>query len=171
VSAPRARAALIAAVVPAILVLAACSATGKRLDTDQIERTVKAQFSEQTGVPVSAVSCPDHVDVKQGATFTCTATFSNGEQEPVRVTQTDGDGHVFARLTHLVVDKLQNAIEAKFARKTGPVSVECPREIPQRKGNTFLCTVTDSGGHVGKVKVTQLDDRGRVRYRLLRGGR
>ena len=42
-------------------------------------------------------------------------------------------------------------------------SVQCPRKVDAKQGDTFTCTATDRAGTTEKVTVRQLDDRGNVR--------
>ena len=50
---------------------------------------------------------------------------------------------------------------------TDVVEVDCPDEIELRKGEVFQCQVRGSRqGEFAIATVTQVDDRGRVRYRV-----
>jgi hypothetical protein len=80
--------------VLAVPVLAAGCSVGKKLKTDQIETQISQQYKSQTGQAVSKVSCPDDVDVKTGATFTCDLTLVNGKKGTITITQLDDKGHV-----------------------------------------------------------------------------
>jgi hypothetical protein len=42
-------------------------------------------------------------------------------------------------------------------------SVQCPRKVDAKQGETFTCTATDRAGTTEKVTVRQLDARGNVR--------
>jgi hypothetical protein len=42
-------------------------------------------------------------------------------------------------------------------------SVQCPRKVSAKQGDTFICTATDRAGTSEKVTVRQLDDKGNVR--------
>jgi serine/threonine protein kinase len=57
-------------------------------------------------------------------------------------------------------------VEAQIRDRLEPVnsvqSVRCPA-APQRRGHTFECIAVLAGGQVMKVRVEQIDDRGRVR--------
>lgn len=154
--------------VASVALGAGCSATVKQVDTSKIEQAIGSQFSKQGGTPITNVSCPDTVDAKKGDVFTCTATFQDGDQEPVKVTQTDDHGHVLAKLVNLPVTSIQNQIKRAFGRQGLNVSAECPVKIAERKGNDFTCTITSTAGDTAKVAVTQLDDSGRVRFKLVR---
>lgn len=50
---------------------------------------------------------------------------------------------------------------------TKVVSVSCPDDVELKKGGTFACRVRGSRpGEVATATVTQVDDQGRVRYRI-----
>lgn len=50
---------------------------------------------------------------------------------------------------------------------TKVVSVKCPRDVELKKGDTFSCRVRGSKrGEAAVATVTQVDDQGRVRYRI-----
>jgi hypothetical protein len=76
---------------------AGCS---KTLDSTGVESQVKAAIEDRLGQTGMTVDCPDDVEVKAGATFTCTATGPSGTTATVEVTQTDDKGN----LTWKIVD-------------------------------------------------------------------
>lgn len=76
------------AIVAASGVVVACGA--QTLDGASVEEQVLAEL-QAAGSPVTAVSCPERVDVQAGGTFTCTGTTDEGEWT-IEVTQTDDAG-------------------------------------------------------------------------------
>ena len=44
------------------------------------------------------------------------------------------------------------------------VKVDCPDEVEIKRGDTFACKATIAGKKARTVRVTQLDDKGRVRW-------
>jgi hypothetical protein len=82
-----------------VLLLALSVATGactpRMLDSDQLERRLARELSDQLDVPGVEVSCPDDVEVRQGSTLDCIAR-APGETTGLRivVTQVDDDGNV-----------------------------------------------------------------------------
>jgi hypothetical protein len=56
-------------------------------------------------------------------------------------------------------------LEAKLKREIGAraESVSCPEDVEVKKGKTFSCTVTESSGGELRVRVTILDEEGRLR--------
>ena len=88
----RARAATwVMALAVMLLLLAACS---KTLEMDDVESEIQDGITEQTGIPVSDVDCPDEVEAEEGGTFECTATGEDGSEATVEVTQTSDDGDI-----------------------------------------------------------------------------
>lgn len=75
--------------------IVAGSCAAKTLNADQLERRLGRQLSERLGVSGIEATCPDDVEVSEGATFACTAR-AQGEDVGLRivVTQLDDDGNV-----------------------------------------------------------------------------
>ena len=67
----------------------------RTLNTDQLERRLGRQLSERLGVSGIVTRCPGSIEVRERATFECTAR-APGEDLGIRivVTQLDDDGHV-----------------------------------------------------------------------------
>jgi hypothetical protein len=82
----------------AVLVLLAIlvgSCAPRTLNTDQLERRLGRALSDRLGVAGIVTRCPDGIEVRERATFDCTAR-APGEDDGIRiiVTQLDDDGHV-----------------------------------------------------------------------------
>jgi uncharacterized protein DUF4333 len=81
-----------------VLLLVLSVATGacapRMLDSDQLERRLSRELSDQLDVPGIEVECPD-AEARQGATLDCIAR-APGETAGLRivVTQVDDDGNV-----------------------------------------------------------------------------
>jgi hypothetical protein len=60
--------------------------------------------------------------------------------------------------------KAERTTRTLIARQTGASvrSVSCPRNVAERRGGTFTCTVTGADGTAATALVTQKDDRGNV---------
>ena len=50
-------------------------------------------------------------------------------------------------------------------------SVACPDDVQPKKGDTFRCTATTERGERVLLNVTQEDDEGAVKWRVVRGPR
>ena len=73
------------------IVATACSKTLKMGDLEsQLGDQLNAKL-KTTGI---TVHCPDSVKAEAGGTFECTGTLTTGDTLTLKVTQTDGSGHV-----------------------------------------------------------------------------
>lgn len=88
----RHRAAVAAVLACVGLVAAACSST---LNVSTLERELASQIAVQQQVPASEVrvTCPESIEVAEGARTRCTATVAGNEVD-VEVTQLDAEGTV-----------------------------------------------------------------------------
>lgn len=154
-----------------LLVLLLCSsvvagcATSK-LDTAGAEAQITAKLrSLYPALKVGNTSCPGHVRLGSGQTFTCTVPVS-GKTVHVAVQQDDAHGKVSFRTREYL---LQPALAANYVRKATvselanraqvdpaelpPVDVSCGSEplvlVPQP--GTFRCTVTTASGTYTEV--------------------
>lgn len=90
------RRAILLAGALAALALPGCSAsvsTQSTVNTANAERVIGQSLTKKFGDTVR-VSCPEDVEAKAGATFTCTAKAPSGETADVRVTQKDDKGNI-----------------------------------------------------------------------------
>ena len=84
------------AMMAAAFVLAG-TACSKKLDptssADSIKTEVNKELTAQgSTVTISSVSCPSDIEAKNGVSFTCTLTLSNGKTLQVKGTQVDDTG-------------------------------------------------------------------------------
>ena len=71
----------------------------------------------------------------------------------------------------LDVGKVEDEVAPEIERQTGTrdVAIDCPDEdIELEEGAAFECDVSAEGGIEAKVKVTQEDDEGNVRWQVVR---
>lgn len=78
-----------------ILSMAAGGCAARTLQSGQLERRLGRQLSDKLGVSGIVAECPDDIEVRRGATFTCTARAPD-ETVGLRidVTQIDDEGNV-----------------------------------------------------------------------------
>jgi hypothetical protein len=68
----------------------------------------------------------------------------------------------------LNTDELEGQIATELEAQTGlaPTSVDCPADVPAKKGSTFRCTVTADDGSSAGITVTQTDDDGSIDWEV-----
>ena len=73
------------------LSIAACGETV--IDAAKTEDAIEHNLEKASGLKVTSVDCPSDVEVKTGATFTCTVTFANGgeAEETFRIRDEDAN--------------------------------------------------------------------------------
>ena len=59
---------------------------------------------------------------------------------------------------------LRTALEQQL--NTTGVTVNCPTDVTVKQGATFICTATDATGAKSTIKVTQVDDKGNVKWEV-----
>lgn len=80
------------------------------------------------------------------------------------VTACSGSGSVTSTGPTLAIDEA--ALAKAVGKKVGTdVTVTCPDDVPLRKGEVTLCTVTD-GIYVNELILTQEDDVGNVAWKV-----
>ncbi len=155
--------------VTAVLVapsLTGCGKSAPRLDTVTVEHAVAASILAQHHL-YATVRCPPNVPRKTGVVFTCTASLNVGTY-PVSVTETNNKGYVKYQnqepLGTLNVTKVEQAIEQSISsQRRLDSTVRCPPEVIQKEGTVFTCTATING-RAYPFEVTEVDDKGHVRY-------
>ena len=60
--------------------------------------------------------------------------------------------------------KLKGALEQQL--NTTGVAVTCPTDVTVKQGGTFVCNATDSTGAKETITVTQVDDKGNVKWEV-----
>lgn len=77
----------------AVLALALAGCGEAIVDTTKTEEQLQASLSKSLGTKVTSVDCPSDVEVKAGATFTCTVEVKGGETQTatLRIRNEDAD--------------------------------------------------------------------------------
>ncbi|MGH8933105.1 MAG: DUF4333 domain-containing protein [Egibacteraceae bacterium] len=69
--------------------------------------------------------------------------------------------------SQLNTDTLQQRLTVRIHQQTGVVvRVNCPEDVPLRRGGIFECTATAGDGSTSRVAVVQDDDEGSVSWEL-----
>jgi len=137
---------------------------GDAIDVGKAESSIKNITSDQAGVRVKDVKCPDSVKLKSGAIFRCVVTGEDGTKGNALVRQTDDKGNVSISAPFLHMREAEQAIATQIKAKTGSsVKVTCPEVVVPHKGDLLTCTGTD-GKTTRKIGVRLTDDAGHFRY-------
>jgi Domain of unknown function (DUF4333) len=65
----------------------------------------------------------------------------------------------------LDIEDAEKTIGSRLGEQSGAkVLVDCPNEVEIKRGDTFDCRATAEGKKPATIRVTQLDDEGRVRW-------
>lgn len=153
------------AAASAVLVLAGCAT---KIDTSKAERFIDKTVRTQVGAKVASVECPDGKTAKQGDSFTCVVTGSDGTKGKAFVTERDDKGNVHVSAPFIHTREIETSIADGLRRKLhDDITVGCPEIIVARKAGRFSCRATDSHGKRAHVQVVQSDALGHVNYRLV----
>jgi hypothetical protein len=99
-AARKSRAALVVAGTAGVLALVAVavvltlSLSSTVLDRTAVEADVAAQFEEREGVAID-LSCAEEMKVREGATYDCTGTTTDGEDVTLQIAITDEDSAAY----------------------------------------------------------------------------
>jgi hypothetical protein len=147
------------------LMLTGCSGSST-LDGSTLQDELTTQIGQQLG-GTWTVACPSAEPIKQGGTFTCTATDSAGAAQTVDVTQTDDQGNISWEIASAGLDtvKLESGVASELGTQLGGTwTVSCPSDVAIEKGGTFTCDATSADGQSSTINVTQTDDQGNVTW-------
>ncbi len=146
------------AVVGLAMAFAAAGCGSETIDADEVEAGIEQSLSSATA-SVSSVACPDDVEKKEGATFTCDAKLEGGGKAKVTVTQTSNGGdftYAFKPGTVVLTDDaVEPALEKELTASGLPTAkVDCPDTITVQEGEKVTCTATGSSGRQSKLTFT-----------------
>jgi hypothetical protein len=68
----------------------------------------------------------------------------------------------------LKTDQIETQLAQQVKSQTGDAvsKVECPNDVDVKEGGTFTCSLLLQNGKKGTITITQLDDKGHVRWSL-----
>jgi hypothetical protein len=136
------------------------------VDADKVESQIEQNLSSATA-KIASVSCPEGVEEKEGAKFTCEAKLGGGGKALVAVTLTSDRGDATYAFKAGTVEVSDNAVEpfledALEARGVSEANVDCPELIKVADGGKVTCSATGSGGRRGQLTFTWSDDTGNI---------
>ncbi|MEB3225095.1 MAG: DUF4333 domain-containing protein [Synechococcus sp.] len=157
-----------------IVVLTGCTFT---LDDEKLETEISQGLTNQTGLVVTSIACPEDQAIEAGNVFSCEATLEGGQTLPIQVTQNDDEGNVnwnadegLSNLRGLISsEKLETQIAQGIAEQLNiEATIDCG--APYRillTGESFNCNASDNSGNTASIQVTAEDDAGNVGWKLL----
>ena len=138
----------------------------KKVDDATVEKGIKQQLSTPEA-QVTKASCPSDVTAKDGATFQCSVTWSNGATGKVKVTQHGLNTYTYAPVegsVQIPAAPVEQQIKEDLAKQGAPNAVvNCPDNIIIKVGTTVTCNVSSANGKAnGSVTFTFSDATGTV---------
>jgi hypothetical protein len=154
------------ALLAAPLAVSGCGGGSATVNAAHVENAIKADLSTSS-VNVTNVDCPSDVPVQKGATFTCSASLSNGGSGKVTVTQEGGNRYAYAFAPGSVQipgTAAASSIEKSLAAQGAPAAkVTCPQTVIVKVGTTVTCNLSGAQGHAtGTVTFTFSEANGTV---------
>jgi hypothetical protein len=150
----------------ALAVLTGCGTTTK-IDGAKSETLVTKVVEQQVGAQVRSVTCPRDLVAKAGETFQCAVTGVDGSSGRVTVTERDDRGALAISAPFLPVRRVASSIGERLTERFGArTTLRCPEIVVLAEGERFHCRAR-SGGERRRIRVTQEDGRGRVRYAVV----
>ncbi|MEA2452412.1 MAG: hypothetical protein QOG04_1122 [Actinomycetota bacterium] len=152
-------------VVAAAALLTACSAS--TLKAEDLNKEISAQLQDRFDVE-AVVECPNDIEPKEGGTFECTASDTEGNSLPVQVVQNDDQGNIDWSLDVFNLPVVEETLAPEVSQSVDAViTINCPRIlVSSLEGSTMDCDVTDDLGRDGLLRITSLDDQGNVDWEL-----
>jgi Domain of unknown function (DUF4333) len=144
---------------------AAMSCGESTVDAVKAEGIIRRAVAEQLQSRVAAVTCPEDVEEKQGATFTCVVTGADGSKGTATATQRENGG-LSVNAPFLNVRQAEGVMARQIGRRSGRdgVRVSCPEIVVDRAGRRFTCNATAANRFAGfSVRLTDGD--GHFTYR------
>jgi hypothetical protein len=146
--------------------------SGNTLNTAKLVEAITTGITDQTGLGVESVDCPDR-PISAGDVFNCTAYGMSDSTMTVQVEQKDNLGNINWEIVGstriLDLDVMEQQIVEQLTEQTGVSGVvECgsDRYKVAGAGDEFECTGRDNNGNEGIIKVTVQDDSGNYRWEI-----
>ncbi|AFZ18933.1 DUF4333 domain-containing protein [Allocoleopsis franciscana] len=133
------------------------------------EAALKNLYTEQVGLAIESVTCPEDANFQAGSIFECQA-IAQGVKFGIEIQVENDEGRfdskVKGRLLNLskVEDLLQKAFKDKAKLD---VTADCGgKRRVSKAGDIFTCKVTDKQGQVRNAQVTVKDEQGNFNVKI-----
>ena len=142
----------------------AVSQTSSPSNVRQVEEALTTLYTQEVGVPMESITCPDNANLSAGGTFECRATAQKVNFE-VQVKIENNEGRFNSNTRGLLVlSKIEELIQKTAQDRSGiSVTADCGGKIRAAKtGDTFTCSVKNQQGQTTNAQVTVNDEQGTV---------
>jgi hypothetical protein len=142
------------------------------LDMEKVRTVIRSGITQQMGLAVRDVTCPESKGFRAGDSFECVVTTARGARVRVAVTQTNNYGGIRWETTGsdllFAAAKAEPLLVEDLRERAGvDAKVDCgPRYREIEVGRSFECRATDSQGVAVPVTVTIRDAQGRFDWRI-----
>jgi hypothetical protein len=155
----------IASILPAICAIAIPSNPS---NVRKLEQALTELYNQETGVPITSVSCPDNANLNMGSTFECQAKAQE-IQFGIQVKIKNNEGYFDSSTKGLLIlTKIEDLLKKMVKEKANiDVTVDCGGKLRAAKpGDSFTCQVKDTKGQSKEATVTVKDDQGNINVKL-----
>jgi hypothetical protein len=133
------------------------------------EAALKSLYTDQVGLPIESLTCPENANFKAGSIFECQAIAQGvkfGIQIKVENNEGRFDSNVKGRLLNLA--KVEELLQKAFKDKAKlDVTADCGgKRRVSKAGDLFTCKVTDQQGQVRNAQVTVKDEQGNFNVKI-----
>lgn len=151
---------------PAVLIPPAASGSS---NIQKVETALKGLYSQQTGVPLESVKCPENANLKTGGTFECQAK-AQGVNFGIQVKMENDQGKFDTKTSGLLIlTKIEELLKKSIKEKANvEVTVDCGSQKLRalKSGDTFTCQVKDTKGQSKTATITVKDEKGNISVKL-----
>ncbi|MGC1396325.1 MAG: DUF4333 domain-containing protein [Coleofasciculaceae cyanobacterium] len=142
----------------------------KRLnDIKQVETGLQRLYSQQTGVSIESIKCPENAQLTTGSTFECQAK-AQGVNFGIQVKMENDQGKLDSMTNGLLIlTKIEQLLQQSIKERANiEVTADCgsPKIRPLKAGDVFTCEVKDPKGQARKATVTVKDEQGNVSVKI-----
>jgi hypothetical protein len=133
------------------------------------EAALKSLYTEQVGLAIESITCPENANFKAGSIFECQAIAQGVKFDiEIKVENDKGrfDSKVKGRLLNLA--KVEKLLQKAFKDKAKlDVTADCgSKRRVSKVGDIFTCQVIDKQGQVRKAQVTVKDEQGNFKVKI-----
>ena len=143
------------------------STTGANIT--KAEAALKNIYTQQIGVPIESVTCPENANFKPGSTFECEAK-AQGVNFGIQVNMENEQGKFNTKVKGLLLNlsKIEEKLQATLKEKAGTdVTADCGGKLRAAKtGDTFTCQLKNKEGQTRNVQITVKNEKGELNVKL-----